>query len=138
MEVNEINGNFIYNRKEMRYRTEKTRNNTPKWKDAKVTDANSANIFETKLQPTQRNAAFKMKNVHANVSYELHKIRYQEHLHESSYILIRHHWQKWVCIIRNPSRSKPPLRNRVNSLNTIVALIKITVSCLANQTTGFC
>ena len=93
MEVNEINGNFIYNRKEMRYRTEKTRNNTPKWKDAKVTDTNSANIFETRLQPTQRNAAFKMKNVHANVSYELHKIRYQEHLHESYHVS----WSDITC-----------------------------------------
>ena len=36
-------------------------------------------------------------------------------------------------IIRNPSKSKLPLRNRANSLNTIVILIKITVSCFAQQ-----
>ena len=60
----------------MRYRTEKTRNNTLKRKDAKVTERNSANIFESKPQPSQRNAAFKMTNVHANVYYEILNIRY--------------------------------------------------------------
>lgn len=47
----------------MRYRTGKTRSYTSKRKDNKVTNKNSANTFESELQPAQHNAAYKMTNI---------------------------------------------------------------------------
>ena len=53
----------------MRYRTGKTRSYTSKKKkkkDTKLTTKNSANAFQTKPQPTQQNAAYKMTNIHVD------------------------------------------------------------------------
>lgn len=55
----------------MRYRNRKTKNYTSKRKDSKVTDKNSTNTFESKPQPTQHNAAYKMTNLHVDEWYEL-------------------------------------------------------------------
>ena len=51
IEVNIITVTLKYNRKDMRYRTGKTRSYTSKRKDNKVTNKNSANTFESELQP---------------------------------------------------------------------------------------
>ena len=58
IEVNIIAVTLKYNRKDMRHRTGKTRSCTSKRKDTKVTNKNSANIFESEPQPTQYNAAY--------------------------------------------------------------------------------
>ena len=59
----------------MRYRTGKTRSYTSKKKkkDTKLTTKNSANAFQTKPQPTQQNAAYKMTNIHlmSGMSYSI-------------------------------------------------------------------
>ena len=74
----------------MRYRTGKTRSYTSKKKkrkkDTKLTTKNSANAFQTKPQPTQQNAAYKMTNIHVDEWHELLNIHYYEHLHKSHHI----------------------------------------------------
>ena len=106
-----------YSRKDMRYRTGKTRSYTSKRKDTKVTNKNSANTFESEPQPTQHNVAYKMTNIHVDEWYKLLNIRYYEHLHKSYHISWSDITDKSgsVLLETHIKVAELPLRNNVNN-----------------------
>ena len=106
-----------YNRKDMRYRTGKSRSYTSKRKDTKVTNKNSENTFESEPQPTQHNAAYKMTNIHVDEWYESLSIRYYEHLHKSYHISFSDITDKsgYVLLETQIKVAELPLRNNVNN-----------------------